>query len=137
MHSMASWYDSTTCGGATDDYSILHRYILMNLLRNLGLSLLLFTLLFLMIDFFDCIDNIMAAGGTFFSSLLYFIYKIPLTINLMLPVAMLVTTLFTYGILSKNSEMVAMRAAGLSVFWLARPLLFLGLGVSIISMSNT
>lgn len=113
---------------------ILHRYILSSLIRNISLCLLIFTLLFLMIDFFDRIDNIIGAGGDVWASIQYFLYKIPLVVNLMLPLATLVATLFTYGLLSKNSELTAMRASGASIFWLARPLFILSLALSFFSM---
>lgn len=113
---------------------ILHRYILGQLLRNLALSLVGFTFLFLVFDFFDRIDNIVAENASFWTGLQYFIYKIPLTITLMLPVAMLVSTMLTIGLLSKNSEITAMRASGAAVMWLARPALVVGFGVSLLAL---
>lgn len=113
---------------------IVHRYIAAQLLRNFLLSIGLFSVLFLMIDFFDRIDNIIAAGGSLSATCMYFLYKLPLTINLMLPISMLVATLFTFGILSKNSELTAMRASGLSVAYLCRPLFIIGIGLSLASL---
>lgn len=108
----------------------LQRYIFRLLIRNFLLSLILFCGLFLMIDFFDRIDNIIAAGGTFWSSIQYFLFKIPLTASLMSSLALLVATLFTYGLLSKSGELTAMRAAGLSIRTLAQPLLLCGIVLS-------
>jgi len=68
---------------------ILHRYILVQLVRNLVLSLVGFTLLFLIFDFFDRIDNIVAENASVWTSVQYFLFKVPLTVTLMLPVAML------------------------------------------------
>jgi lipopolysaccharide export system permease protein len=114
--------------------SIIHRYILSSLLRNLALCITLFAALFLVIDFFDRIDNIVAAGASFGSAIEYFLFKVPLTLNLMIPLAFLVATLFTLGTLSKNSELTAMRAAGLSTFYLARPIYIAGIIVSLLSI---
>ena len=110
---------------------ILHRYILAQLLRNLALSLLVFTSLFLIFDFFERIDNIVAEDASFLTGLKYFLYKIPLTVSLMLPVAMLVSTMLTIGLLSRHSEITAMRASGAPVLWLARPVFLTGLAVSL------
>ncbi len=110
--------------------TIIHRYLLRQLAKNFGVCLLALTLLFEVFDFFDRFDNLLAENATFASSVHYFLLKLPLTINLMLPIAMLVATLFTIGILSKNSEITAMRAAGLPVLWLARPLLGFALVLS-------
>ena len=113
---------------------ILQRYILKQLSLNLAIVLLGLTSLFLIFDFMDRIDNIAAAGASFGLTLEYFILKIPLTVNLMIPVSMLVATLFTFGVLSRHSEVIAMRAAGLSIWWLARPCLMLALGMSLFSI---
>ncbi len=110
---------------------ILHRYLLTTLLRNLGLSLVAFTLLFLIFDFFDRMDNILPENASVAIVLQYFLYKIPLIVSLMLPVSVIVATLFTVGMLSKNSEITAMRASGLTVTWISRPLYITGLALSL------
>jgi len=113
---------------------ILQRYILGLTLRNLGVSLSVFTVLFLILDFFDRIDNLMNNDAALWVSAQYFFYKIPLTLSLMFPVAMLVATIFTFGVLSKNSEIIAMRAAGLRLSWIAMPLFVVGLSLSAFSL---
>ena len=113
---------------------ILHRYILSTFLKNFGICLLGFLFLFLVFDFMDRIDNVINENASAFTIALYFIYKIPMTVTLMLPIAMLVSTLLTFGILSKNSEITAMRSAGVKVTWLAKPVLISGLIVSLICL---
>ena len=113
---------------------LLHRYILSSFLKNFFLCLLGFLFLFLIFDFMDRIDNVMNENASFITIALYFIYKIPLTMTLMLPVAMLVSTLLTFGVLSKNSEITAMRSAGVKVMWLARPILITGFVVSLLCL---
>lgn len=113
---------------------ILHRYILSLLLRNFGIGLSMFVFLFLMVDFFDRLDNVLGEGASIWLIIQYFAFKIPLMVTLMLPVALLFATLFTFGLLSKNSELTAMRASGLTVLWLARPLLTVGLLLSLSSL---
>ena len=113
---------------------ILHRYVLSQLLKNLALTLSIFTLLFIVLDFFERIDNIMAEGASFILALQYFMLKIPLTISLMLPVAMLITTVLTFGLLAKNSELIAMRSSGLKLISIAQPALILGILVSLVNL---
>ena len=110
---------------------ILQVYILKLLLRNLVLSAIAFTLLFLLFDFFDRIDALVAEGAPTSTIFLYFVLKIPLTLNLMLPISMLVATLLTFGLLSRNSEVTAIRAAGIQISWIARPLVLTGICVSL------
>lgn len=113
---------------------ILHRYILQQQLRNLALCLMVVVFLFLIFDFFDRIDNIVAENASLLLTLQYFLYKIPLTVSLMLPVAIMAATLLTIGVLSKNSEITAMRAAGVAVRWIAAPLFGLGIVMSLLAM---
>jgi len=109
---------------------ILHRYVLKLLLKNLALSLLALVFLFLIFDFFDRIDNILAEGASVGTTLLYFLCKVPLMLSLMSPVALMVSILFTIGLLSKSSEVTAMRASGVTVWSVALPVFFTGLALS-------
>jgi len=113
---------------------ILHRYILALLIKNFMIGLAMFVFLFLMVDFFDRLDNVLAENASVLTTLSYFMYKIPLMISLMLPVALIFSTLFTFGLLSKSSEITAMRASGLTISWLSRPLILFGLGLSFVSL---
>jgi lipopolysaccharide export system permease protein len=113
---------------------IIHRYLLTLLLRNFAIGLAMFTFLFLMVDFFDRLDNVLAEKASAGLVFLYFLYKLPLMTNLMLPVACMFSVLFTFGLLSKNSEITAMRASGLTIAWLGRPLLGFALILSIFSL---
>ena len=105
---------------------ILHRYILRQLLHNLFLCLAVVVFLFVIFDFFDRIDNVLRQGVSVLTVAQYFIFKIPLTVSLMLPVALMASVLFTIGLLSKNSEVTAMRASGVKVSWIAYPLFLIG-----------
>lgn len=113
---------------------ILHRYIFSLLAKNFAIGLATFVFLFLMVDFLDRIDNIMAEKASIWLMIQYFACKIPLIVTLMLPVALIFATLFTFGLLSKSSEITAMRASGATLLWLARPLLLFGLGLSLLSL---
>jgi lipopolysaccharide export system permease protein len=113
---------------------IIHRYVTREILRNVSLCSAGFCFLFLIFDFFDRVDNLLTEDTTFFTGLSYFLYKIPLIFNITLPVAMLVGTMFTIGLLSKNSEITAMRAAGMKVFWIAKPVLVTAIILSFFSI---
>ncbi len=112
---------------------ILHRYILGLLLKNFVIGLSMFVFLFLMVDFFDRLDNVLSDGASFMLIVTYFLCKIPLMVGLMLPIALIFSVLFTFGLLAKSSEITAMRASGQTLFWLARPLVVMGLVLSVFS----
>lgn len=110
---------------------ILQLYIFKQLIRNFLLSVVALCSLFLMFDFFDRIDNMVAAGASVGSIISYFFLKIPLTLTLMVPISMLVSTLLTFGLLSRSSEMTAIRAAGIPISWVAKPLVLTGICASL------
>ena len=112
----------------------LQNYILWQFLRLAGVSLAVLILLFLTFDFFDRIDNILSDNSDPLLIFQYFLMKVPLNISLMLPVAMMSGVLLTLGTLSKNSEITAMRASGLSVLSLIKPLLLCGVIASFITV---
>ncbi len=114
--------------------SIIQRYILGNFLRNTGLSLAILVMLFLTFEFFDRIDNILADNGGLLQIVEYFAMKIPLNLTLMLPVAMMAGSLLTLGSLSKNSEITAMRASGMSIIFLLKPILLAGVIASLLTV---
>ena len=95
---------------------------------------MIFSILFLLFDFFDRIDNLMEEGTSIWTAIKYFLYKIPLTLNYMIPIAMLVAALFTIGLMSKNSEVTAMRAGGLTLFWISKPLFVFSFLVSVFTI---
>ncbi len=113
---------------------IIHRYVLKQFLKNLASTLILLITLFIVFDAIDRFDKILESEVGFATAIKYFLYKIPLTLNLMLPAAALVSVLFTIGILSKNSEVTAMRASGLTIFWIARPILVASFLLSLLSI---
>lgn len=61
----------------------------------------------------------------------WFLYRIPEDMQFIFPVAMLLTTLLTFGRLSKDSEITAMRAAGISLGRLLYPVAFFGCLVTV------
>lgn len=113
---------------------LLHRYIFSLLIKNFAIGLATFVFLFLMVDFIDRIDNVLSESPSISLVVRYFFYRVPAMVTLMLPVALLFATLFTFGLLSKSSELTAMRASGATIAWLARPLMTFGLALSLFSL---
>ena len=110
---------------------ILQRYVLKQFFVAFGVCLFTAITLFLVLDLFDRSRVFIKEGSTISQTLLYLLFKIPLIIHLMMPIAVLISTLIAIGRLSQLSEVTAMRACGLSVFSLAKPLLGAGLLVTL------
>jgi len=82
--------------------------------------------IFTIADFVEKIDNFVDAGVGPDLILIFYGYSMPYFIDLALPMSMLLATVFSLGTLNKNYEIAALRASGISMFRIARPLLFLG-----------
>ena len=111
----------------------LDLYIIRQFLSTLAMTLMGFVSVILVVDLIEnldrFIDNSIPAGITF----TYYIYAIPWFINLGLPMSMLISTVFTVGVLAKRNELTAMKSNGISLYRIAIPITSIGFIVSLIS----
>lgn len=113
---------------------IIHRYILGQFLRMLFFALAGISALFLVIDFFERVDTFYSNEAALLSIGAFFLFKLPIIVSLMIPVAVLLATMLTIGILAKNSEITAMRAAGAPILWITAPLFAASFCISLLSL---
>lgn len=114
--------------------SLIDRHVLLSFLRVLLWAVLAFVMVFVLIDLFEHIDEFLDDNASTSSILRYYFYQLPMMLDLMLPMGMLLASLFTMGLLSKNREYAAILSAGVSLWRMARPLLLLGLVVAVASL---
>jgi LPS export ABC transporter permease LptF/LPS export ABC transporter permease LptG len=107
--------------------SIIDMYLLRRFLYYFFLILGAFILLFETFTFFELLDDIARHRIPFLVVVDYFRYLIPYLVYQLSPLAALVATLVTLGVLSKNNEITAFKASGVSLYRLALPLLFCGM----------
>jgi lipopolysaccharide export system permease protein len=105
--------------------SIVDRYVIKGFLRIFIVSLLCFTALFAVIEFFDRIGTLVESGVSAATAFRYLVYKIPLSISRIIGFATLFSALFCLGMLAKTQEITAMLSAGLSAKRISLPLLCL------------
>jgi len=116
--------------------SILSRYITLTWLRLLALCLGSFVAVYLVLDMMDKIPRFLRAGGAAVDILRFFVCKLPEMVGQTAPFSILMATLLTLGILSRNSEVIAMRSCGVSLPRIALPMLVLGLISSLLLLAN-
>ena len=101
--------------------------------------------IFYIATFIDLSDKVFKGQATGRMLLEYLYYSTPQFIYYVLPIAVLVGTLVTVGLLTKTSELVVMKACGVSLYRLALPLvacgavgsaLLFGLEESILAQAN-
>jgi lipopolysaccharide export system permease protein len=114
----------------------ISRYILSQFTRLLGLSLGSFVTIYLVIDFLEKYDRFAKGGEPFSTRLLFFLYKIPEIIGQVMPMAALMATLLTLGLMARNSEIVALKGCGISLGRIASPILGMALLLSMLMFIN-
>jgi len=109
---------------------IIYRYILRHFLPIFGLALCAFVGLYIVIDFFEKMDDILDSQASFIATVSYFFYRSPLIISQGIPLAVLLGALITLGILKRNREIIALKAAGVSPYLYAGPIMVMALVLS-------
>src|SRR6202795_4253475 len=96
-----------------------------------GLLMGAFVFLFEAFTFFELLDDIARHRVPFLIVMNYFSYLAPYLLYQLAPLGALVAVLVTLGIMSKNNEIVAIKASGISMYRLAVPLLLAGLALAV------
>ena len=113
--------------------TILDRYILKEFFKWFFLTLLSFTLVYLIVDFFGRIRMFLSNHATVMQIVGHFGYGIPQIITHTLPVSVLLASLLTFSVLSRNNEIVAMKSSGVSLYRASLPLLIAAVLISAVS----
>jgi LPS export ABC transporter permease LptG len=106
-------------------------YVLRRFFYYFVLLMGAFVLLFETFTFFELLDDIARHRVPFLIVVDYFSYLAPYLLYQLAPLGALVAVLVTLGIMSKNNEIVAIKASGISMYRLALPLLLAGLALSV------
>jgi lipopolysaccharide export system permease protein len=109
----------------------LGRHVTLEFLRTFSLTLLTFVGIFLLADFFDRFDTFLEHDATASAILRLFLYRIPLVMTQVAPLAVLAGGLIGLGLLARQNEFVAMRACGVSVWQVLSPLAVLAALISV------
>ncbi|MGA2650229.1 MAG: LPS export ABC transporter permease LptG [Terracidiphilus sp.] len=110
---------------------ILDEYVVREFLKMFFLVLAAFVVLMLVFTFFDLFGDIlrnhppMALVGD------YLVNLTPSMLYLISPLAVLIAVLVTFGVLNRNSELIAMKATGISIYRLVVPVVSIAAILSI------
>ena len=110
--------------------SILDLYILRRFFYFFVVIMVAFIFLFEIFTFFELAEDIRRHNVPFMIVFGYFRYLIPYSVYQFTPLGALVAVLVTLGILSKNNEIVAFKASGISLYRIALPLLIAGCAIA-------
>ena len=108
----------------------IDRYILRQFIMTAIFALIAFTIVFLVVDMMENLDDFLDRKATIGIIVTYYFYFMPEIIKLMVPVAMLLSALFTTGRLSTFNELAALKSSGVSLYRFMVPLLLFATLVS-------
>lgn len=103
--------------------TLLNRYLLSQFIKffltvNSG-----FVAIYLLVDFFEKYDDFINAGKPTSMALEYFLLTIPFVVDQLGPVLILLAGVITLGILNHSNELTALKAGGVPLRLIVRPIL--------------
>ena len=101
---------------------ILDKYVVREFFNIFFLVLAGFVVLILIFTVFDLLKDILSHNISWFTVGAYLINLTPSMIYQIAPLAVLIAVLVTFGVLNRNSEIIAMKACGISLYRLVIPI---------------
>jgi len=114
---------------------ILRRYLLAEMAGPFSLGLIIILVLFLIQKIFVLTDWAMNRGVSLLDILRLLFYLLPLILSIVLPMVSLFSILLALGRLSSDSEIIALKASGISLYRLLPPILIFSSLVLAVSLS--
>ncbi len=105
---------------------ILFWYIARHYLKILTLCLVGLITIYMVVDFFEQVRRFLGYDAELSSLFMYFFFRIPEVTYTVAPLAMLMASLLSIGLLNKNQEINAMRSCGASLLSVTMPFVAVG-----------
>lgn len=111
---------------------ILFRYLLREYGKIFTMCFSGLMTIYLVIDFFEKVRRFLRYDADWIDVLTYFLLKIPAISFQIAPLAVLMATLLTFGLLSRGHEITAMRSCGISLLWITSPFIVFASGITLV-----
>ena len=115
---------------------LLHRYVLRRFIYCYLLSAAGLIGIFLIVDFFERVDEFIRRDMPYSDLISYFICKIPTIASYMAPQAVLLATVITLAVLARDNEIIAMKAGGIGVVGITLPILGASLVIALLLLAS-
>lgn len=113
---------------------ILDKYLVKQFLQTLFFALMAFTLIFVVIDMMENLDDFIDESVKGALVLQYYLVFIPEMIRIILPISVLLASLFTAGKLANLNELTAIKASGVSLYRMMIPFVITSVFISLITV---
>lgn len=109
---------------------ILALYVAREFLKLLSFMVVGFVAIYTLFDFIEKVDNFTEAGLGASTMLSFFMLQVPEITSLLLPVAVLMATIITLGLMAARNEITAVKSSGVSIFRFTLPILLLSVALA-------
>jgi lipopolysaccharide export system permease protein len=109
----------------------INRFLAAQFFGPFAVSLAAFTIAYLLGDMFDRFNDLLRYGGFGMLGLKYFMFKLPLIVSQLLPVASLAGVLLGFAMLNRSGEVLACQQLGISRLEMAVPVLVVASLISV------
>jgi len=109
----------------------LHLYIIKSFIGPFFVTLVISLFVLLMQFLWVYLDELVGKGLDFSVILEFIVYTMAMLMTNALPLAMLLASIMTFGDLGENNELLAMKAAGISLYRIMKPVVILSIFLSI------
>ncbi len=110
---------------------VVDLYMMRSLFLYILPALLICVALFYLFTFFELVDDLYSNQISYAILLDYFFYLLPHILVILIPMAVLIGTLITFGVLQRTNQITAFKSCGVSLYRVSIPVLGLTLGIAI------
>ena len=114
---------------------VISRYIFVELAKIIAICIGVFVALYLVVDFFERIDDFIEAELPLSLAVQFFFLKLPLIVQQGIPMGVLMGTLITLGLMARTNELMALKASGVSPVFVVGPVLVFAFILSVLDFA--
>jgi len=110
------------------------KYLLKSFLRVFLFAVVAFVIIYVTVNIFEEIDNFIDHDAKVVYIARYYLYSLPFVLTYVIPVSLLLGTVFSMGVLARRNELTALLASGVSLTRIARPIFVTSLVIALFSI---
>lgn len=113
---------------------VMDRYLVKQYLIYLGIGTGIGAVLVVVVDLLQTLDRFLRSKPPFFTILEHFVYRVPGELYKGLPMIVLIATVFLFLSLTRQRELDALKAAGVSLYRVSLPILLVAGAISVLAV---
>jgi len=110
---------------------VVDYYLIREFIKYILLAVLCVVAIYLLIDLFEQLDYFSSHHASLFMVGLYYLYSLPAAVSLLLPVSIILSCFFVYGVLARERGLFVFQSAGIKIYRLFAPVVVIGIILTI------